>query len=88
MDSTHFLSTTIKKVLSVGYKLEHVDTVVILQKPEIRQFVSKIQHKLAYILQTNKENISVKATTTDHLGFIGTSKGWGALAIASLSKLE
>ena len=34
MDSTHFLSTTIKKVLSVGYKLEHVDTVVILQKPE------------------------------------------------------
>ena len=88
MNSTHFLSTTIKKVRSVGYKLEHVDTVVILQKPEIRQFIPEMQLKLAQALQTNKENISVKATTTDHLGFIGTSEGWGALAIASLSKLE
>ena len=88
MDSTCFLSITLEKVLSAGYKLEHVDTVVILQKPKIGQFIPGMQLKLAKALQTDKENISIKATTTDHLGFIGESKGWGALAIASLSKLE
>ncbi len=88
MDSTYFLSITLEKVLSAGYKLEHVDTVVILQKPKIGQFIPGMQLKLAKALQTDKENISIKATTTDHLGFIGESKGWGALAIASLSKLE
>ena len=88
MDSTYFLSITLEKVLSAGYKLEHVDTVVILQKPKIGQFIPGMQLKLAKALQTDKENISIKATTTDHLGFIGESKGWGALAIASLSRLE
>ena len=72
----------------MGYELNHIDTVVILQRPFIKTYVSEIQKILSGILKTDKTNISIKATTTDHLGFIGKSKGWGAMAIVSLCKME
>ena len=86
--SLDLLSIVRGEIISLGYELNHIDTVVILQKPFIKTYVSEIQKSLSDILKTDKTNISIKATTTDHLGFIGESKGWGAMAIVSLCKME
>ena len=87
-NSLDLLSIVRGEIISLGYELNHIDTVVILQKPFIKTYVSEIQKSLSDILKTDKTNISIKATTTDHLGFIGESKGWGAMAIVSLCKME
>ena len=82
--STHFLKDSVKKIKTAGWKIENIDTIVILQKPIILEFIPKIKTKLSLILQVSEEQMSLKATTTDHLGFIGEEKGWAAQAIALL----
>ena len=82
--STHFLKDSVKKIKTAGWQIENIDTTVILQKPKILEFIPKIKTKLSLILQVSEEQMSIKATTTDHLGFIGEEKGWAAQAIALL----
>jgi len=48
--------------------------------------ITKIKKNLSLLMNVKENQISVKATTTDHLGFVGSSKGWSALAIATLNK--
>ena len=68
------------------YSSKNIDTTIILQNPKISEFIPKIKTKLSQILQITEERMSVKATTTDHLGFIGKEKGWAVQAIALLKK--
>ena len=82
--STHFLKDSVKKIKTAGWQIENIDTTVILQKPKILEFIPKIKTKLSLILQVSEEQMSIKATTTDYLGFIGEEKGWAAQAIALL----
>ena len=82
--STHFLKDSVKKIKTAGWQIENIDTTVILQNPKILEFIPKIKTKLSLILQVSEEQMSLKATTTDHLGFIGEEKGWAAQAIALL----
>ncbi len=80
----YFLKDSVKKIKTAGWQIENIDTIVILQKPIILEFIPKIKTKLSLILQVSEEQMSLKATTTDHLGFIGEEKGWAAQAIALL----
>ena len=73
-----------KKIKTAGWQIENIDTTVILQKPKISELIPKIKTKLSLILQVSEEQMSIKATTTDYLGFIGEEKGWAAQAIALL----
>ena len=82
--STYFLKDSVKKIKTAGWQIENIDTIVILQKPIILEFIPKIKTKLSLILQVSEEQMSIKATTTDYLGFIGEEKGWAAQAIALL----
>ena len=82
--STHFLKDSVRKIKTAGWQIENIDTTVILQKPKILEFIPKIKTKLSLILQVSEEQMSLKATTTDHLGFIGEEKGWAVQAIALL----
>ena len=82
--STHFLKDSVKKIKTAGWQIENIDTTVILQNPKILEFIPKIKTKLSLILQVSEEQMSIKATTTDYLGFIGEEKGWAAQAIALL----
>ena len=82
--STYFLKDSVKKIKTAGWQIENIDTTVILQEPKISELIPKIKTKLSLILQVSEEQMSIKATTTDHLGFIGEEKGWAAQAIALL----
>ena len=69
-----------------GWNIENIDATVILQNPKLLNYVPKIRENLSQILSIPKNVISVKSTTTDHLGFIGEEKGWAVQALALLKR--
>jgi len=86
VSSTLFLKDCVEKIINTGWKIENIDTIVILQNPKISEFIPQIKIKLSQTIHISKNQISVKATTTDHLGFIGKEMGWATQAIALLKK--
>ena len=76
--SAVFLKDCVQKIMNDGWKIENIDTIIILQNPKVLKFVPKIKTKLSQILHISENQISVKATTTDHLGFIGKEIGWAS----------
>ena len=84
--SGRFLEDIILELKKNNYKIINIDTTIIIRKPIIGPYIDKIKQNLAPLMEISKNHISVKATTTDGLGFIGNSEGWSALAIATVMK--
>lgn len=87
IDSKVLLSKTKDLIEAKGYAISNVDAVVCLQKPKIRPFIDSMRHCIAEVLGLDVEDVSVKATTTEHLGFEGREEGVSAYATALLYKL-
>ena len=83
VDSLHFLNVVGEKVRGAGFQINHIDAIIIFQKPKLAGFIPEMKYKIAYTLQLEKGQVSIKATTTDHLGYIGEGKGIAAQAIAT-----
>ena len=83
-DSLHFLNVAGEKVRNAGFEINHIDSIIILQKPKLAGFIPEMKYKIAYTLQMDEGQVSVKATTTDHLGYIGEGKGIAAQVIVTI----
>ena len=79
-----FLTEVNKMVLEAGYYISNIDCTIVLQKPELNSYKANIKKNISKILSLNENDISIKATTTDHLGYIGKSKGWSVIAISTI----
>jgi len=79
-DSLILLQKVYELVMQKGYVLGNVDAVVILQRPKLLPFIKKIRENIAGILKADIEQISIKATTTEKLGFTGREEGVSAMA--------
>ena len=86
--STHFLADAVKRIRDAGFEINNVDATIILQKPKLADHMQQMRYNLAYSMQIDESQVSVKATTTDHLGFVGDGSGWVVQAIATLCKKE
>ena len=84
-DSFHFLSVTGEKMRSAKCKINHIDSVIILQKPKITGFIPEMKYKISETLQLEESQVSIKATTADYLGFIGKGKGLAVQTIATIN---
>ena len=84
--SSYFLKEIINKLGRNNYHIVNIDSTVILQKPVVGPHIIKIKKNLSMLMGINESQVSVKATTTDCLGVVGTSEGWSALAISTLTK--
>jgi 2-C-methyl-D-erythritol 2,4-cyclodiphosphate synthase len=73
-------------VRAEGYEVENVDTVVCLQCPKIATYIPEMRQTLAGVMQVSEAQISIKATTTEGLGFEGREEGVSAYAVALLTK--
>ncbi|MDP3387686.1 MAG: 2-C-methyl-D-erythritol 2,4-cyclodiphosphate synthase [Eubacteriales bacterium] len=82
----------LKRVISLmkknQYEIENIDTVIIAEKPKISSFKNEIKLNLCDILGINANQLNIKATTTEKLGFIGREEGIAAQCIVLLTKKE
>ena len=86
VNSLDLLSESIQRIISEGYTINNIDSVVIIQKPKLKKYISQIRENLAKTIGIPIESISVKATTVDYIGAIGSGEGWASQAIATISK--
>lgn len=80
------LKKTMHIILQKGYIIANIDTTVVLQEPKIAVYIPQMRSNIAWLLQTDIANVSVKATTTEKLGFVGRTDGITAYAVALLQK--
>ena len=84
-DSRKFLEHAYTLIKENGFSVENVDSVIILQIPAVAPHLLKMRKNIAQILSTDLDQISVKATTTDNLGYIGKGDGIAATAVVLIS---
>ncbi|MFC2103493.1 2-C-methyl-D-erythritol 2,4-cyclodiphosphate synthase [Bacteroidota bacterium] len=87
-DSSVLLKDVYHLIKTKGYKLGNLDSVVALQKPKLAEYIPKIQKKIASILEAELNQVSVKATTTERLGFTGREEGIASFAIVLVVKAD
>ena len=85
ISGNEILSATYDKLKDKGYKVVNVDSVIILEKPKIASFISKMRKNIADILEISINTVSVKATTTEGLGYTGSGEGIAAKAVVLIS---
>jgi 2-C-methyl-D-erythritol 2,4-cyclodiphosphate synthase len=85
-DSIELLRRVLRLVSAAGYDVANLDATVITQKPRIAPQIEAMRRRLADALSTDVSRVSVKATTTDHLGFIGREEGLAAEAVVLLEE--
>ncbi len=80
IDSKILLKRTIDIIAQKGYKIVNIDCTICLQQPKIKNFIPTMQQVLAQTMQIDADNLSIKATTTEKLGFEGREEGLSAYA--------
>ncbi len=83
-DSRLFLRRAKEIVAEAGGQINHVDCTVILQEPAIAPYIPEMRRNVADDLAIGTAQVSIKATTTDHLGFTGRGEGIAAIAVATV----
>jgi len=86
IDSKIILKHCIDLIHNKGYKVGNIDCTVVSEKPKIMPYAIKIREQIATICLVSKDDISVKATTNEKMGFIGREEGIAAYAIVALVK--
>lgn len=86
IDSKILLAKSYALVQQKGYNIVNIDSTLCLQAPKIKPYVYAMQETIASILNISTEDISIKATTTEKMGFVGREEGLVAYATVLLSK--
>lgn len=81
-DSMELLQTVVGRLAGAGFRVGNVDATVCLQRPRLRPFVDAMRERLAAGLGVDVGRVSVKATTGEGMGFVGTGEGASAHAVA------
>ncbi len=75
IDSKILLKETMKLIKNEGYGVVNIDSTICLQEPKIKPYVAQMQKAIAEIINISERDISIKATTTETLGFVGREEG-------------
>ncbi|MBX3009105.1 MAG: 2-C-methyl-D-erythritol 2,4-cyclodiphosphate synthase [Melioribacteraceae bacterium] len=88
IDSKLLLKNVYEKMISTGYALSNCDCTVVLEKPKLSPFIVEMRQTIAEILDVEFSQISIKATTSEGMGFVGRKEGAAAYATVLLIKKE
>lgn len=86
IDSKILLKKTIELVAQKGYTVGNIDATICAERPKMNPHIPQMIETLAQVIGTDPDNISIKATTTEHLGFTGREEGISAYAVTLLQK--
>lgn len=87
MDSKIILKKTIELIASKGYRLGNIDATICAEKPKMNPHIPEMQQCMARVIDCDPDQISIKATTTEKLGFTGRQEGISAYAVALIEKI-
>ncbi|MDR0363573.1 MAG: 2-C-methyl-D-erythritol 2,4-cyclodiphosphate synthase [Bacteroidales bacterium] len=82
IDSAILLQNVVVLIKEKGFEIGNIDCTIALQTPKIASFIPKMKEKIAAVVQIAEEDISIKATTTERLGFEGREEGVTAYCVA------
>lgn len=85
-DSKYFLSEVTKMLSDKGWKVENVDCTLCLEKPKINPHIPEMKKVLAPLMNIDEDDISIKATTNETLGYVGRQEGVNAYAVALIKQ--
>jgi len=86
IDSKILLKKTMNLIYSKNYELNNADITICAEQPKLNLFIPQMKICLAEIMQTDKENISIKATTSEKMGFIGRKEGIAVFATVLITQ--
>ncbi|HVY54972.1 MAG TPA: 2-C-methyl-D-erythritol 2,4-cyclodiphosphate synthase [Thermodesulfobacteriota bacterium] len=86
MSSLSFLNEVMKKLKSEGYAIENIDCTIVCESPKITPHVPAIKDSLAQVTGLSGKTLSIKATTTDRMGFTGRGEGIASYAVALIKQ--
>lgn len=86
IDSKILLAKTLEIIQQKGYRFGNADITVCAERPKLNPYVEEMKKCLASVIGTDVENISIKATTTEKLGFTGRQEGISAYAVVLIEK--
>ncbi len=88
IDSKILLEKTFALISKSGYKIGNIDTTICLEVPKIKPYIPAMKKVISKILSVNENVVSIKATTSEKMGFIGREEGVAAYATALLESIE
>lgn len=86
IDSTKLLKEVVDIVRSKGFDINNIDCTIAMQRPKLRPYIDTMRERLAEVIGITTDRVSVKATTTERLGFEGREEGVSATAVTLLIK--
>src|SRR5690606_24366227 len=86
MDSKFFLAETTRMLAEKGWKVENVDCTICLERPKLNPHIAEMRRVLAPLMGVGEEDVSIKATTSEKLGYVGREEGVNAYAVALISR--
>lgn len=88
IDSKILLKDVIELIKGNGFSVGNIDCTICLQEPKVNAYVPEMKVCLADVMEIPEEDVSIKATTTEKLGFVGTEEGVSAHAVALIYKAD
>jgi 2-C-methyl-D-erythritol 2,4-cyclodiphosphate synthase len=86
IDSKILLKEVVELISAKGYTIGNIDSTICLQQPKVNPYIPEMKRVLAQVTGIDEEDISIKATTTENLGFVGREEGVSAYAVVLISK--
>lgn len=86
IDSKILLKKTVELLAEKGWSVGNIDATICAERPKINPHIPAMQKCLAPLMNITEEDVSIKATTTEHLGFTGREEGISAYAVALIEK--
>lgn len=86
IDSRKLLVRVVELIVAEGYRVGNIDSTIAMQQPKLRPYIDSMRSQIAQCVGLDAADVSVKATTTEHLGFEGEQKGVSATAVVLIYK--
>lgn len=88
VDSKILLKRTVELIATKGYRVGNIDATICAERPKLKAHIPVMQTKLAEVMDIDVDEVSIKATTTEKLGFTGREEGISAYATVLIEKID
>jgi 2-C-methyl-D-erythritol 2,4-cyclodiphosphate synthase len=86
VDSKILLARVMEMIREAGWEVNNIDVTIILQIPKLNPHIPEMKRVLASVMKIDEEDLSIKATTSEHIGFVGRGEGIAAQCVALIKK--